>query len=63
MQKNICKAIISSKEQNSNKQMAEFRISILFKLYTHFPWPNSILVQGLENQFNNSVLFNTSNTA
>ena len=31
MRKNICITVISSKEQNLNKQMAEFRISILFQ--------------------------------
>ena len=31
MRKNICRTVISSKEQNLNKQMAEFRISILFQ--------------------------------
>jgi len=30
VQKNISRTIISGKQQNSNKQMAEFRISTLF---------------------------------
>jgi len=29
--KNICKTVISGKEQNLNKQQADFRISILFQ--------------------------------
>jgi len=29
--KNICRTVISSKEQKLNKQMAEFRISIHFQ--------------------------------
>jgi len=41
---NICKTVISGKEQNLNKQMAEFGSSILLCI-----WPNSILFQGLEN--------------
>jgi len=29
--KNICRTVLSGKEQNLNKQMAEFKISILFQ--------------------------------
>jgi len=31
--KNICRIVISNKEQNLNKQMVEFRISILFRYF------------------------------
>ena len=42
------------KKQNLNKQVVEFGIS---KLYTSCTfWPNSTLLQGLENQFHNSIL-------
>jgi len=30
---NICRTVISSEEQNLNKQLAEFRISILFQYF------------------------------
>jgi len=53
--KNICKAIISSKEQKLNTQIAEFAISILFNTSCTF-WKNSILSQSLENQFHHSIL-------
>jgi len=53
--KNICKTFISSKEQNLNKTMAEFVISIVFQSLCTF-WPNSILFQGLQNRFYNSIL-------
>jgi len=33
--KNICKTIISGEEQNLNKQMVEFRISILFQYFVY----------------------------
>jgi len=35
MQKNICKTVISGKEQNLNKQMAECGISILFLYFMY----------------------------
>ena len=33
--KNFCRTVISGKEQNLNKQMVEFEISILFQYYMH----------------------------
>jgi len=33
--KNICKTVISSKEQNLNKQMVEFGISIFFQYFLY----------------------------
>jgi len=33
--KKICKTVISGKEQNLNKQMAEFGISILFQYFMY----------------------------
>jgi len=33
MQRNICKTVISATEQNLNKQMAKFGISILFQKF------------------------------
>jgi len=53
--KNICRTV-RGEAQNLNKQMVEFRISILFQYFCRF-WPNSILFQGLENWFHNSILF------
>jgi len=44
----ICRNVISGKEQNLNKEMAEFGISLLFQ-YSRF-WPNSTLFRGLENR-------------
>jgi len=35
MQKNICKTVISGKEENWNKYMAEFGISIHFKYFMY----------------------------
>jgi len=35
MQKNICKTIISGKEQNFNKQMAGFGVSVLFQYFQY----------------------------
>jgi len=34
--------------------MTEFGISMLFQYFMYI-WPNSILFQGLENQFDNSI--------
>jgi len=33
--KSICRTVTSGKEQNLNKQMAEFRISMLFQYFMH----------------------------
>jgi len=33
MQKNICRTVISGEEQNLNKEMVEFRNSILFQYF------------------------------
>ena len=33
--KNICKTVISGKELNLNKQMVQFRISILFQYFMY----------------------------
>jgi len=33
--KNICRTVISSEENNFNKQMVEFRISILFQYFMY----------------------------
>jgi len=56
MQK-ISAEVISAEEQNFNKQMAEFTISIPFQYFLCTFWPNSILFQDLENRFHNSILF------
>jgi len=54
--KNICRTIISSKEQNLNEQMVEFRISILFQYFMNILAKFNTF-QGLENQFHNSIFF------
>jgi len=45
---------MGGEEQNLYKQMVEFRIFILFEYFMTF-LPNSILFQGLENRFHNSI--------
>jgi len=54
--RNICRTVISGKEQNVDTQMDEFRISILFEYFMNI-LPNSILFLGLTNRFHNSILF------
>jgi len=56
MQNNICKTVISAKEQDLNKQWLNFEFAYFFNTLCTF-WPNSILFQGLENRFHNSILF------
>jgi len=59
--KNICKTVISGKERNLKKQMAECGISILFNsLFTFCMILYSILFPGLVNRFHNSVVFQYS---
>jgi len=52
--KNICKTVISGKEQNLNKQIAEFEISILFQHFLYIFAKFQYFFEVLEN---NSVLF------
>ena len=54
--KNICRTVISGEEQNLNKQVFEFIIFILFQYFICTFCPNSILFQGLQNRFHNSIL-------
>jgi len=51
----FCKTFISGKDQTLNKKMAKFWISILFRNFMDI-LANSILFQGLENRFYNSIL-------
>jgi len=46
--KNICRTIISIKEQDLTKHMAKLQFPYFFKTLFTF-WPNSIPFQGLEN--------------
>ena len=54
--KNICKTVISDKEQNLNKQMAECGIPILFQHFVYILAKLNIF-QRLENRFHKSILF------
>ena len=56
MQKTAAKLSSAVKNKIWKKQMDEFGIFILFQYFCTF-WPNSILFQGLENRFHNSILF------
>jgi len=52
---NICKTVISGKEQNLNKKWLNLEFPYVFSTFFTFG-PNSILFQGLENRFHDSIL-------
>jgi len=60
--KNICRTIISIKEQDLTKHMAKLQFPYFFKTLFTF-WPNSNLFKVLKTDFKIQYFFNAFNTA